>query len=654
MCGIAGIYHLNGKTVDQQKLLQMTRLIRHRGPDDEGFVLAQSATGKTLACYHDETIPEKKQTLTRLLNDFKADLALGFRRLSILDLSPGGHQPMQSADGRFTIVFNGEVYNYLELRAELEQQGFSFNSGTDTEVILTAYQAWGVDCLQRFNGMWALVIWDARKRELFGARDRFGIKPFNYCFNGATFRFASEIKQLLPGLKDRSLNETMMYRSMKLNSFLMYGDETYFKQIKTLPPAHFFTLSEGKLHINRYYDLDPQTFETYEHPFPEAVQDYIDLFKDATRLRMRSDVEVGSCLSGGLDSSAIVGTAAELTSKRFQTFSAFYDLGPQYDERKWMKLVAQKTGVTGHFVEPKAEDFWNAFDRMTFMNDYPVTGSSFISQYYVMQLAREQGVTVLLDGQGSDEITGGYNHTFYRYYADLLRGFRWLKFAKEFPMYARFNPKGSVAAKLAKTLFAVVAKEPRIYREEAKHQLDDFLTIRPASDDYLQKIKHIPGSRLSNFLYNLIARTMIQTLLHFEDRNSMAFSIESRVPFLDYRLVEFAFSLPGAYKVHGNYGKYIHREALKSIVPREIAERKDKVSFTSPGEALWLKNELRAFVEEIFTSAAFRQRSVYDLDKINVAWKRYLNGDVSQSKIIWRTVALEKWFRVTLDGEADG
>jgi asparagine synthase (glutamine-hydrolysing) len=291
---------------------------------------------------------------------------------------------------------------------------------------------------------------------------------------------------------------------------------------------------------------------------------------------------------------------------------------------------------------------------MTFINDYPVTGGSFISQYYVMKLAREQGVTVLLDGQGSDEITGGYNHTFYRYYADLLRGFRWLKFAREFPQYARYNPKGSTAAKLAKTLFAALVKEPRIYREEAKRQLADFLTIRPASRDYLSEIRHIPGSRLSNFLYNLITRTMIQTLLHFEDRNSMGFSIESRVPFLDYRLVEFAFSLPGSYKIHGNYGKYIHREALKQIVPQEIANRKDKVSFTSPGEALWLKNELRPVVEEVLHSAAFRQRGVFDVAKTDAAWQEFLKGNDQQGKVIWRAVALEKWFRVMLDGVPDG
>ncbi len=651
MCGIAGIFHLDGAIVDQQQLLQMTRLIRHRGPDDEGFVLMQTQSRKTLACHHEESIPEIKEYTSPLLNDFKADLAFGFRRLSILDLSPRGHQPMSSAGGRYWMVFNGEVYNYLELRAELENKGFSFNTHSDTEVILAAYQAWGADCLNRFNGMWALAIWDVKERELFAARDRYGIKPFNYFFDGNTFRFGSEIKQLLGTLIDRSLNETMIYRSMKLNSFLMYGDETYFKQIKTLRPAHYLRIKNGTLKLTRYYDLDSRTFETFSKPFPQAVEAYSDLFKDAVRLRMRSDVEVGSCLSGGLDSSAIVGSAVEFTNKRFQTFSAFYNLGPQYDERKWMELVARKTGVNSHLVEPAAQDFWDAFEHMTFINDYPITGSSFISQYYVMKLARMQGVTVLLDGQGSDEITGGYNHTFYRYYADLLRHFHWLKFAREFPQYARYNPKGSTVAKLAKTLFAVLAKEPRIYREEAKHQLGDFLTIRPESEHYLQEIRHIPGSRLSNFLYNLIARTMIQTLLHFEDRNSMGFSIESRVPFLDNRLVEFAFTLPGSYKVHGNFGKYIHREALKQIVPQEIANRKDKVSFTSPGEALWLKNELRPHVEDVLQSVAFRQRGMFDLVTIDKAWQDYLNGNDKQSKVIWRAVALEKWFRVMLDGK---
>ncbi|NOX89797.1 MAG: asparagine synthase (glutamine-hydrolyzing) [Calditrichaeota bacterium] len=649
MCGICGIYNLDQKPVNTNKLEQMTRLLKHRGPSDEGYLLWNTPKNRSLHCYGIDTMEEIKARTTPLQNSISANLGFGFRRLSIIDLSARGHQPMSSADGKIWIVFNGEIYNYIELRSELQNLGFNFTTSSDTEVLLKAYQAWGEDCLPKLNGMWAFCLWDSRKQKLFCARDRYGIKPFNYFFNGKTFLFSSEIKSLLIHDLDKSLNEEMIYRSLKLNSFLIHTDNTFFKKIKLLPHSHYLVIQNQKLSLRRYYDLDSQTFETSDLSFDEAKEQYRKLFIDSVKLRMRSDVEVGSTLSGGLDSSAIVCTAANLTDQQFQSFSAYYTHDPRYDERKWIKLVAEQNNIKDHYISTQSDQALEDFHRIIFYMDYPVIGSSYISQYYVMKLAREHGVTVLLDGQGSDEITAGYNHSFYRYYADLLKQFKILKFLKEFPVYLRLHQKGTLPEKIAKTLITLFLKESSIYREEGKRAFPNPLNRQFADNKLYESVRDLPTSKLSNFLYNLLMNTMLQTLLHYEDRNSMAFSIESRVPFLDYRLVEFAFTLPSEFKIHEHIGKLIHREALRPLVPQEIINRKDKVSFFSPGEFFWLKNEYRSYAQSVFTSNKFKSREIFDVNRINSLYQKYLNGDTRLGTLLWKVFALEHWFRVFVD-----
>jgi len=261
----------------------MTRLIRHRGPDDEGFLMINYKTGDLQACHHDETIASVKKHTTNLMNSVPAGLGFGFRRLSILDLSEKGHQPMVSADGQYAIVYNGEAYNHQELRRELQALGHRFISRTDTEVILYAYRQWGTACLEKFNGMWAFAIWDNRQKTLFCARDRFGIKPLYYFFDGQQFIFASEIKQILACGIDKPVNEGMIYRSLKIGSFLVYNDETFFQNIKSLPNGHFMKVRDGRLHIERYYDLDPLTFETSSLSLEDATGQYLTLFSDSVK-----------------------------------------------------------------------------------------------------------------------------------------------------------------------------------------------------------------------------------------------------------------------------------------------------------------------------------------------------------------------------------
>jgi asparagine synthase (glutamine-hydrolysing) len=649
MCGICGIFNINNKPVEVEKLNRMAKLIRHRGPDDEGFVLTNTTEGKTIHCHGEETIPEIKATTNSLSNDFAANLGLGFRRLSILDLSPKGHQPMNIDNGNIWIVFNGEIYNYIELREELKKLGCSFNTATDTEVILNAYKIWGTECLNRFNGMWSFALWDNTKKLFLCARDRFGVKPFNYFFDGNQFIFASEIKQILANDIDKSINNEVIYKSLKIGSYLINSDCSYFQNIKILPHSHFITIQDGKMEISRYYDLPTQTFGKSNLNFEEACISYRNLFIDAVKLRMRSDVEVGSALSGGLDSSAIVAAAVGCTDKQFKTFSSYYTYAPQYDERKWIKLVAERFNAKPFYVSADAETVMNDIENITWHHDYPIPGSSPISQNYVMKIARENGVTVLLDGQGSDEITGGYHHAFYRYYAYLLKSGKLMQFAKEYPDYVKFNPKGNLTSKLMKLAAVLFFSESTIYKQEAKRRLGNPLTLRYDDSSIFDNIRDLKTDKLSNFLYNQMMSTSIQTLLHFEDRNSMAHSIESRVPFLDYRLVEFAFSLPSEYKIHKHLGKYIHRESLKNMVPKEIMERKDKVGFLAPGEHFWLRNEMKPYMENLLDSSDFKNRSIYNHQFIKEEYKKYLNGNPAYANMLWQIMALEIWFKKFVD-----
>jgi asparagine synthase (glutamine-hydrolysing) len=647
MCGIAGIYHLDGKPVDPGKLKAMTDIIRHRGPDDEGYLLVNTKANKSRHYAGEDTIPELKATLPQLNQDIAANLGFGFRRLSILDLSSHGHQPMSYQKDDLWIVYNGEIYNYIELKRELISLGQVFATGTDTEVILAAYRQWGTSCLNRLNGMWSFAIWDKKNTQLFCARDRFGVKPFNYYYDGKIFVFGSEVKQLLSFLPNQDVNNKMIYRSLKMGSFLCYGNETFFNDIKVLEHSHFMIIKDGKINLKQYYDLDQKSFETSQLSFEQACEQYRSIFEDSVRLRLRSDVEVGSCLSGGLDSSAIVCTAHQQNKQSLQTFSAYFERPIEIDERKWIRIVNEYSGSKEHLISPNPADVLADLSKITWHHDTPLVGSSPVIQYYVMEAARKNGVTVILDGQGSDEITAGYNHAFYRYYADLIMRGKWHLLSNQILPYLEYQQKGNPISKLMRILITLLMSESSLYKNEIKHNVPNVMNLDFKGREIFPHLKDMKHGKLSNFLYNLVMTIFLQTLLHFEDRNSMAWSIESRVPFLDYRLVEFAFSLPDEYKINGQYGKYVHRKALEKIVPRPIVERKDKVNFAAPGEGFWLKNEFRRFYDDMLHDTQFKNRGIFDVPKIRRLYNDYLNGDNRYSSLLWKIMATEIWFRVS-------
>ena len=682
MCGISGIYSFDSqKVIDISLLKAMNALIEHRGPDDEGFCLIEKNSHKILPFSGDGSKEDIRQLYPSLNLSARASLGLGFRRLAILDLSVKGHQPMLDPQLNLLIVFNGEIYNYIELRQELIAQGYSFNSESDTEVILKAYDFWGENCVLHFNGIWAFALWDANKSLLFCSRDRFGVKPFYYCRNRDFLYFASEIKQLLLTPVDKSLNLPMIWRSMKINSLEVYGEETFWQEIKALQPGYNLIVNQHGITLKEYYKLNPASFGKSSLSLLEATEIYRETFKKAVQLQMRSDVEVGSCLSGGLDSSAIVCTASRLTDRPLQTFSAYFPEYPPLDERKWIAEVVHSSGCISYLTAPQAEDAMAWFNDATWFNDLPL-GSGFTAQYAVMKLAQENGIKVLLDGQGSDELTAGYRHSFYRFLADLILQTKFHKALKEALAWLKKYGCIKGLSGLAKALLSIFLSEPQLYNFEFR-----FLRFEPFNQDFLQQCKKSLSEpilaqisdfssksvskffsqhtiklnntrtltsdnfskptcdKLSNFLYNAVYTTSLPTLLHWEDRMSMSASIESRVPFLDHNLVELAFSLPSEYKIHNAQGKYIHRQAIKPLVPTAIFNRKEKSVFGSPFISLWLRGPMKTSYESLITSSTFRNRGIWNLPLIMDNWQKYLKGNNSQAEMLYNIYALEMWFR---------
>lgn len=649
MCGISGIFNLDNTLVNPETLLAMNNSIRHRGPDDEGYYIKSLHSSIPQLFSGDDSTPQIKKQYPHLRESSASILALGFRRLAIIDLSEQGHQPMQDESRRYTIVFNGEIYNYLELRKQLLNLGYTFRGNSDTEVLLKMYIEYKDNSFAMLNGMWALAIWDNELGELTLCRDRWGIKPLCYYYNQKKIIFGSEEKQIISAGVKVSPNYDMMYRYLNLGSMVRYSNETFYQEINVLTPGTILKVNQESINFSSYYDMDINKFEKYDKSFEQATEEYQHLFSEAVNLRMRSDVEVGSCLSGGLDSSAIVCQASQNTSQHIKTFSAYYAQAKEYDERKWIEIVNKAYDCQGHLLSPTDKEVANEFSRITYLHDAPVIGSSPVSQYFVMKKAREKGVTVVLDGQGSDELTAGYNHAFYRYYADLIKERKFSRLSAELPDYLKYQQKGNSLTKLSKILFTLINKESTIYNYELKNLTPDVMYSRYRKD-ILSEVKNLSCSKLSNFQFNLLRNIFLPSLLHFEDRNSMAFSIESRVPFLDVNLVEFAFSLPSHYKIRGAKGKFIHRQSLKNSVPEAIYNRKDKVNFSAPGEIYWLRNAMKEHLKTTFNSHFFTKSKLFDTIKLGEIVHNYLLGENKHATLVWKLYALGVWYNLNFMG----
>lgn len=661
MCGIAAVFALKGSCDCLSHARAMTQVIRHRGPDDEGYaafpgdssVIVLGGPDTPQEAYRSSYLyaPDERPTEEKPRGAYAA---LGHRRLSIIDLSPSGHQPMCSSDGRYWITYNGEVYNYLELRRQLEAEGFAFRSQSDTEVILNAYKRWGNACLSVFNGMFAFVIVDGLQRKLFAARDRFGVKPLYYWFSPAGFvAFASEIKQFahLPGWRPQ-VNGQRAYE------FLNWGltdhtSETLFADVRQLRGGEMVECSLDVLGthvpITRWYDLQSRSFAGV---FDDATEQFRGLLEDAVRLRLRADVPVGSCLSGGLDSSSIVCLANQLlrthsASYTQETFSACSRV-PRFDERFYIEQVVAKTGVRAHYTYPDLEGLFEASTLITQHQDEPFGSTSLYAQWSVFQLARRNGVKVMLDGQGADEQLGGYaNFLAYRLY-DLFKALHWRTWVEEMVATRRLHPDLDPVALTADHVLPQLIRQPLRRLIGKSVVMPDWLNLSKLGAEKHDpfRTEHGKGDDTVNQnAYLQIMKTNLPMLLRYEDRNSMAHSVESRTPFLDYRLVEFVQGLPSAFKVSRGVTKKVLRDGLKGVLPEGVRTRVDKIAFATPEEN-WVRDDrpqqfVRAVEDAIEQSQGIVRPSAVALANAVISGKRPFDF------AIWRVVNFGMWMQTS-------
>jgi len=625
MCGICGIINFNIQSVQEAPVRRMMQIMKHRGPDDEGIFLENN-------------------------------IGLGFVRLSIIDLSPTGHQPKFSQDERFVIVFNGEIYNYVELREDLIKEGVNFTSRSDTEVLLNAYIMWGEDCLHRFNGMWGFAIYDREKKTAFCARDRFGIKPFYYLHNAEYFAFCSEIPPLLS-----LLNKKPTPDNQTIFDFLVFNrtdqtERTFFSEIKKLQhgckitididsreqiPNPKFLIPKPPLNIKKWYDLREKVSQTEGFNNPAEFK---KLFSSAIDLRLRSDVPVGVCLSGGLDSSSIVSVLLkDFEKKDLNTFSAVYDKGQYGDETEY--IYEYKNLIKNmFFTKPNADSLADDLSQFVKAHGEPISSTSPYAQYKVMKLAHGK-VVVTLDGQGADEELAGYHYFFGFYFKDLLIHGQIARLCSE--MYYYLKVHYSLMG-IKSFLFFMLPQNLRTKARvnEKGYLKTDFVNQFKNSNSIagnLYSSKSLKDSLLDHFEYKL------EHLLKWEDRNSMWFSLESRVPFLDYRLVEKTLATSGDWKIRKGMAKYILREAMNGILPEKIRSRRDKIGFVTPQDEWFREPVWQNIVNEVLRSESFMARNLINPVAAHKLYQNHLNQKVNAANEIWKWVHLELWFREFID-----
>jgi asparagine synthase (glutamine-hydrolysing) len=572
MCGIFGMLN-EGPRIDISKLQGISKIIRHRGPDDEGYFLASSEK-KIYKDFKGDISPQSIPLAHVSLAKDSFNIALLHRRLSIIDLSDSGHQPMSYAD-KYWITFNGEIYNYLEVREELQKKGYRFKSNSDTEVILAAYSEWGENCVLRFNGMWAFAIYDCIKNSLFLSRDRFGVKPLYYYLKSDSFIFCSEIKGIKHYVTESlTLDVKQVFRFLDRGEFMEGESEnSFFEGIKQLMPGHNLIFENNRLTFYKYYALK---IIPNRNKLSDNIEILKDLFGESIKYRLRSDVEVGACLSGGIDSSSIVSYATSLNNKTFNTFSATWP-GESIDESYFIEKVNHKWNCIAHSFNPDLSNLLEIIDKEIWHQEMPLGGSSLLAQWFVMEQAKTANIKVLLDGQGGDEILAGYPWYISTYINELLIHFKWQElFAHKSELIAsNYGILSTVKVQLYNLL---VRKKFRSF-----FPIDqEFMKLYQETRNYIAPSQFYSLSELQK--YEITDNTLLP-LLHIEDRNSMAHSVESRLPFLDYKLVEFCVNVPTEQKIKGINTKYIFKESMKDFLPKEVYNRKDKIGFATPLEA---------------------------------------------------------------------
>jgi asparagine synthase (glutamine-hydrolysing) len=570
MCGIAGIISIQPALLSAHRLKQMTDALAHRGPDGEAYWIN---TGQTTG--------------------------FGHRRLAIIDLGPTGAQPMHYAN-RYTIVYNGEIYNYIELKTSLQQKGYQFQTQSDTEVILAAYDCYNTDCLSYFDGMFAFAIWDEQEQQLFAARDRFGEKPFYYFADETQFVFASEMKALWAAGIEKQMNPTMLFNYCTIGYTQNPANpaETFYSGIQKLPARSFlqYKLPQRQVIRSEYWRLDAHAIKDpgADH---KVIEQFNNLFTAAVQRRLRSDVPLGTSLSGGLDSSSVLACIQSLAPAEYKTFSATFP-GFASDESAWIQQVTECFDTQNHAVQPGADQLVNDFETICYHQEEPFQSASVAAQYYVYGLAKQHQVKVLLDGQGADEILAGYHKYYHWYWQELFRHNKKnlqheLKSAREHGITEPWDWQHKMAAG-----FPSLAGR-YLRRNRTRRQLDmpdltaDFIAAAGQSS---YDIPHF--DQLNNILYYNTFINGLEELLRYADRNSMAHSTEVRLPFLNHELVQFVFSLPSRYKIRDGYTKWLLRKSMSGRLPAGIVWRTDKIGFEPPQQQWMQHKKLQEYMAE--------------------------------------------------------
>ena len=577
MCGIAGILiaNQNSEVSKRPELLRclkkMTDSIAHRGPDGEGFWSNDSG-----------------------------NILLGHRRLSVIDLSAQAAQPMHYYN-RYTIVHNGEIYNYIEIRSFLQQKGYTFQSHSDTEVIVAAFDYWNENCLRQFDGMFSFAIWDEKEQQLFAARDRFGEKPFYYYEDDEHFIFASEMKALWAAGVEKTIDNKMLLNYLVLGHVQnsLDKEQTFFQDIYSLPPAHFlkFNLSGFKLKTQSYWSLNKEL--KIDITADDAIERFTELFSSSLKRRLRSDVVIGATLSGGIDSSSIIANIrqnnqlpAGQATNTFKTFSAVFP-GFEKDESEKIKLLTGHLGVNNFQVQTSADQLISDFEKLCFHQEEPFQSSGIFVQYKVFELAKQQHVKVLLDGQGADEILAGYPRYIHWYLQEVLNRHKLGATEKEKKALQknnlpfRWNIKNYLAAFMP--AHAAIQLEKNEYRKIMSHPDINPDLIRSLTGHEWEGIHKPIVTKLNDILHFNTVEMGLEELLRFADRNSMAHAREVRLPFLNHDLVEFVFSLPARFKIHNGWTKWLFRQAMNKKLPDEIVWNANKIGYEPPQQQ-WMQN----------------------------------------------------------------
>jgi asparagine synthase (glutamine-hydrolysing) len=651
MCGLVTIVTAPGQSISFAVLRRMTETLAHRGPDDAGYAWVDPATGTCRALPSDH--PGEDQL---------SGILFGHRRLSILDLTHSGHQPMLSDDVSMMLSFNGEIYNFLELRAELESKQVAFRSRCDTEVLLRAYQMWGARALEKFNGMWAFTLWDGHNRRLVVSRDRFGVKPLYYSVVDGAWVFASEIKALLAypggfrGFDDQQVLEFLA------NCLIDHGQGTFFRNIYALMPGTYAELADQRLTQYAFWSLPPAPARASQTA-PQLVEQFRNLLSEAVRLRVRADVPIGTMLSGGLDSTSITAlihqqrlgmggdTPAELAGLQafHHTFSACWP-GWQRDEEAEVDMLCADLDLQPHKLYPTAEEIAELLPQAMYFLDQPFETPTAVVQFMLMRLARTYDIKVVLNGHGSDELLGGYlNYFVPPFLASLIIACHPASFLRQ---QRAFRASGgwthsAVAMELARGLLPVALRphadellySPARWRKSLGIFPD---TGIPAGIGH--PVSDVPAHNLSLLnaaLWQKFTQQILPMWLRMEDRVSMAWSIESRLPFLDYRLVEFAFNLPDELKLNEGYTKYILRSAMRGKLPDRITFNRVKQRFATPYHE-WFRGAWRPMIEDLLLGTCNVQPYV-ELPKLRRKLGAYLAGDnrALDVRVLWRVLSTE-------------